>query len=49
MANDRLYVDASDAANGNFYVMSVGNGVQQICSSQADADAVVANTGAGQP
>jgi hypothetical protein len=46
MPNDRLYVDSS---SGTIYVMSVGNGVQQICSSLQDALAVVANTGAGAP
>jgi len=43
MPDYRLYV-VSDGAN--FYVMS-GNGVQQICSSQEAADAVVSASGDG--
>jgi hypothetical protein len=47
MANDRLYVDSSDGVN--FYVMSVGNGVQQICSSLEEANRIIAKTGTGVP
>ena len=49
MGNYDLYVDSTDAANGNFYVRSVSGGVMAICSSLDAANALVAGAGAGAP